>query len=128
MIFQTQNQINCLLIFIFFGIISGLISILFFLIFTIKNQKKLIKLLFESIFYSFLGVFFVFLINFLNFGHFSPTLLIGYILGYLWIKRLMQKSVVILETKWYTKVSKIYNKLKNLKKKRESKNEQPKQS
>ncbi len=101
MIFSTQNQLNCLLIFVLGGIILGFISNVFSVLFAINFQKKYIKSLFLSIFYAFLSIFFVFLINFFNFGKFSLTLLIFFLLAYLWAKTLFKKTLVILERKWY---------------------------
>ncbi len=107
MIFSTQNQLTSIIIFIFFGIVVGIISILYFIFFVNNFQKKLIKLINLTIFYAFFNIFFIILLNFFNFGIFSITLLLSYILGFCWIKKLLHKSVVILEKKWYTKINNI---------------------
>lgn len=102
MIFQTQNQLNCFFIFIFFGIITGIIFNISNLIFLKNYQKKLIKLILNTVFYSFFYIFFVFFINFFNFGNFSISLLLAYILGFTLSKRLSFKLIVLLKKKWYT--------------------------
>lgn len=112
MIFQTLNQLNCFLIFIFCGLVVGLISIIYFLIFLVNFQKKSIKTAIFTFFYAFFSIFFVFLINFFNFGKFSFVLLMSYILGFVWSNYTFKKSVVILEERWYNKISK---KLKDFK-------------
>ena len=112
MIFQTQNQLNCIFIFLFFGIAIGVFSIFYFLFFAEKIQKKLIKSLIDIVFYSFFGVFFIFLINFFNIGYFSFSLLSSYIVGYKWIKFSLKNLVVILEQKWYTRINNLLKKRK----------------
>ena len=109
MIFQTQNQIYCIFIFLFFGFISALIYYFTNLIFLIKFQKNLIKNIFFAIFYCFFSVFFIILINFFNFGNFNLTLLATYIIGFIWIKTLLSKTLVIFENKWYNKIIRIKN-------------------
>ena len=56
----------------------------------------------------FFSVFFVIFLNLFNYGIFSLTLLLFYILGFYWIVRATNKTVVIFENKWY-------NTIKNLK-------------
>ena len=104
MIFQTQNQLNCVFIFIFFGIIVGLISIFYFLFFLEKYQKNLIKILINTVFYAFFSVFFAILINYFNFGKFSIVLFVLYSIGYVWIRILSGKLVVFLQNLWYNKI------------------------
>lgn len=104
MIFQTQNQLNCFLIFIFCGIIIGLISQIYFLFFLINFQKKPTKIIFFTFFYSFFYIFYVFLLNIFNFGKFSLSLFFAYVIGFLWIKFILSKLVVILEKKWYNTI------------------------
>lgn len=111
MIFSTQHQLNCVLIFIFFGIISGLIYSFFCVLFLKKYQKKLIKLLFLSIIYSFFSIFFIFLINFFNFGKFSLTLFLSHLTGFSTTVLLLRKLVVIFEKLWYNKINEIFNRL-----------------
>ena len=126
MIFQTQNQLNCFLIFIFFGIILGIIFNFYNLIFLKNYQKKLTILILNTIFYAFFYIFFVILINFLNFGHFSTTLFFSYILGFITSKRLSFNLVVIFEKKWYTIIKLLFKKQQN--KRKPNSNEQSKKS
>lgn len=112
MIFQTQPQLNCVLIFAFFGIIIGIISNCFSIIFFKKHQKNYQKTLYNIIFYGFFSVFLIFLINLFNFGKFSFALICTYILNFLWITTLTNKLVVILEKKWYTTFNSLLNKHK----------------
>lgn len=129
MIFSTQNQLNCILIFIFCGIIIGLISSFYFLFFVNIFYKKLIKLINLTIFYIFFSVFFIILLNFLNFGEFSFSLLSSYILGFIWVKKLLRKSLVILEKKWYTMINKNFKSFRlKLRKNKDKKNEFSKES
>ena len=127
MIFQTQNQLNCLLIFIYFGIICGLVSIFYNLLFLQKYQKKLIKTTINTIFHSFFSIFFAILIFFYNLGNFSFVLFCSFVLGFILIQTLSQKSVVILEKKWYTIINNLITNLKN-KKNKGKVNEQSKKS
>ena len=101
MIFSTLNQLNCFLLFIFCGIIFGIIYSFFSIIFLKKYQKIFQKIIFEGIFYTFFSIFYVILINLYNFGKISYVLIFGYILGFLWIKKLLKNSVVFFNNKWY---------------------------
>lgn len=101
MIFSSFNQLNNILIFIFLGIILGLIYCLIEIIFLLNLQKKLKNITINSVFYIFFALFFVFLINIFNFGIFSISLLLALILGFIWIKTLCKKLVVFLKNKWY---------------------------
>lgn len=121
MIFQTQNQINCLLIFVFCGIISALFLNILKCIFFINYQKNIKKIILNVVFYSFFNIFFIFLLNFFNFGKFSFVLLSFFYSSFLVTKKLTRKSVVLIEKKCYN----IFN---NLKLKRTKQNEQSKKS
>lgn len=101
MIFSTLNQLNCFILFLFCGIILGIFYLIFSILFLKKHQKIFQKIIFEGIFYTFFSIFYVFLINFFNFGKISYVLIIGYILGFLWIKKVLQNLVVFLTNKWY---------------------------
>ena len=102
MIFSTLNQLNCFLLFIFFGLIFGFFYNLAGILFLKKYQKIFQKIIFDSVFFGFFSIFYVFLINFYNFGIFSITLILGYLIGFLWIKNLGKNLVVFLQEKWYT--------------------------
>lgn len=106
MIFSTLNQINCFILFLFFGFIFGIFFQIFSVLFLKKYQKIFQKIVFEGIFYTIFLTFLVFLLNFYNFGQFSLTLLAGYILGFLWLKKLTNNLVVFLENKWYNNIHK----------------------
>lgn len=129
MIFTSLNQLNIIFIFIFCGILIGFISSFVFIIFLKKHQKKLIKIIFDSIFYAFLSFFYVVLLNFLNFGKFSVSLLLSFIAGYKWSTTLLNKSVVFFERKCYNKFN---NKMKSFyslfKKRKKQKDEVQKHS
>lgn len=130
MIFKTNTQTSNLAIFLFAGIIIGFLSLFYFLIFVKNFNKKSIKLIIFTVFYSFFTIFFVFLINFLNFGKLSFVLLSAYTIGYIWIKQLFKKSVVILEKRWYNVLNRLSTKIKSLKNKKgkKKKYEQQKES
>ena len=119
MIFNTLSQLNLLIIFLFFGLICGFISIIYFAI-TLKNHNKnLINIILNCIFYAFLSVFYAFLINFFNFGIFSLTLVLTFSIGFVWSKKLLNKLLVILEKKCYTlykKLTKNFTKFSNRRK------------
>ena len=102
MIFATQNQIYCFLIFIFVGLIFGLIAQILNIIFLKNYQKIFVKIIFDSIFYGFFSIFLVFLLNIFNFGKFTLTLIFACLIGFLWIKKLSQNLVALFENKWYT--------------------------
>jgi len=106
MIFYSFNQLNNFLIFLFCGIILGVINIVLEIIFTLKYAKKIKNIVFYSIFYIFFAIIFIFLLNFFNFGLFSTTLLLSIILGFVWIKYVSKNLVVFLINKWYNIISK----------------------
>ena len=128
MIFQTQNQLNSLMIFSFAGIVIGLFSIIYFLFFTVIFQKKLIKNIIIAVFYAFFSIIFVILINLFNFGTFSLSLLASFISGLLLIRFSLKNLVVILEKKWYTKINNIFKKLKSNIKRKPKTNDTSKES
>jgi len=101
MIFSTTHQFNCLFVFLFFGIILGIISIIFFGLFLKKFQKKFIIYTLDGVFYTFFSIFFVILLNIFNFGKFSISLILVYLIGYIWINKACKNLVVFLENKWY---------------------------
>lgn len=118
MIFQTQNQLNCLLIFIFFGTCTGILFILYQTFFLLKFQKKFKKIIFYTIFYSFFNIFYIFLLIYFNFGEFSLVLYFSFLFGFNIIKNVLRNSFVIFEKRWYN----ILNKFSlNLKSKKETK-------
>lgn len=113
MIFSSFNQVNCFLVFLFFGIILGLIDCIISVIFLKKYQKKFIIPIFDAVFYTFFSILFVFLLNIYNFGEFSIVLVLAYILGFYWIKKQLKNLVAFLSLKWYNVVNKIRVKRKN---------------
>ena len=104
MIFSTLNQLNCFILFIFCGIIFGIIYSIFSIVFLKKYQKIFQKIIFEGIFYTFFSIFYVFLINFYNFGKISYVLILAYGVGFVWLKKVLQKLVVFLTDKWYNSI------------------------
>lgn len=113
MIFSSFNHVNCFLVFLFFGIILGFIDSLISIIFLKKYQKKFVIPIFDVIFYTIFTLLFVFLLNFYNFGEFSLTIVLAYILGFYWIKKELKNLVAFLQGKWYNVFSKIRIKRKN---------------
>lgn len=101
MIFATNNQLNCFILFIFFGLILGGIFQLLSIIFFKKYQKNWEKIVFESIFYTFFCIFFVILSNIFNFGLFSFALVLAYLIGFIWTNKLSAKLVGKIQNKWY---------------------------
>ena len=129
MIFQNQHHLNCVLIFIFFGLIVGLVSIIYFCFFALNFRKKIIKSILNAIFYAFFSTFFIFLINLFNFGHFSLTLLCLYFLGFYTARKSLKNLVVILEAKWYNSIKGFAENFKTQNTKRKLKeNDSPKKS
>ncbi len=118
MIFSTLNQFNNFLIFIIFGLIFGLIRNIFYTIFLIdknieikQNKLKFLKIcIFDTIFYGFFSVFFIFLLNFYNFGMFSFALLLAILIGYFWQNFLTKKLFAKLFKMWYNVVNKFKRK------------------
>lgn len=113
MIFSTFNQLNCFLIFIFFGALFGCFANVIFVIFLKEYQKNALKIIFDAIFYSFFAILFIFLINIFNFGKYSFVLLIAIILGFLFIQEVSKNLVVFLQNKWYNLLKKIKLKRKD---------------
>jgi len=105
MIFNSLNQIKIVLPFIFCSIIFAIIYNFFRILFTLNLGKKLKKIIFDCIFYSFLAIFFNFLLNFYNFGIFSLFLFLIFIFIFLSVSKLLNKSVVFLEKKWYNTIN-----------------------
>ena len=101
MIFGTLNQLNCFILFLFCGIILGIIYSFFSILFLKKYQKIFQKIIFEGIFCTFFAIFYVFLINFYNFGKISYVLIFIYILGILWAQKVLKNLVVFYENLWY---------------------------
>lgn len=126
MIFQTQNQLNSVLIFIFFGIVLGLVFSLINLIFLIKYLKNPIKTILNTIFYSFFGIFFAILLIFYNFGNFSLTLLTFFLIAFFISSKHTSKSLVFIEKRWYNKFRQISNQFQR--KRKTKSNEQRKKS
>ncbi len=121
MIFSTQSQLNCLLIFLFCGFICGIILSVLNIIFLKNYQKKLIKTLFDSVFCVFFCIFFIILLNFFNFGKFSIVLFLSFYLGKFWIQTLNKNLVVIFENSWYNKIKNIANQISSRFRKRNTK-------
>ena len=106
MIFSTFNQFNCFIIFLFLGLICRLIYNLFSIIF-LKNYKKIkIKIIFDLFFYIFFNFLLIFLIFYLNFGKIDFAIILAFLIGNLWVKKLTKNLVVFLEKKWYTFINK----------------------
>ena len=106
MIFFSLKQFNITLLYFFIGLICGLVLQLFEIIFLRKMQKIPIKIIFDTILYGFLCIFYVFLNNFLNFGIFSFIPIIMFVFGILTIKHQDKKIVEFFETVWYNKINK----------------------
>ena len=104
MIFSTNNQLNCFLIFLFLGILTGLIFNFFFVVFLKKHQKNIKKIIFDTIFCLFFYVFYIFLINIFNLGIFSLSLLSAFSIGFFFEKKVSFNLVVFLENKWYNTI------------------------
>ena len=112
MMFSTFNQLNCFLIFLFFGIVFGIIINLFSIIFLKKFQKIIIKCVFDCIFCIFFCIFLIFLLINFNFGKISFVLIIIFLFGFLLPKFVFKKTFVFLENKWYNLVNKFFKGLK----------------
>ncbi len=93
MIFATNNQLNCFILFLFFGILIGIIFQLIFIIIFKKNKKIWKNIIIDTIFCTIFLIVFDFLLNFYNFGKFSFVLIFAYLFGYFWIKKLSKKIV-----------------------------------
>lgn len=131
MIFSSTNQVNILFIFCSAGIASAIFFAAFSIIFLKNYLKKIKKTLFFALFYAFYYVFFIILINFFNFGKFSLSLLISYILSFKLVELLLRNLVVIFEKRWYNKFIKITNSIRSTHKRKKDnklKNENPIQS
>ena len=106
MIFFSFKQVHIALFYFFIGLICGLILQLFEIVLFKKMQKIPIKIIFDTILYGFLCIFYVFLNNFLNFGIFSFIPIIMFLFGILTIKYQTGKIVEFFETVWYNKINK----------------------
>lgn len=101
MIFSTQNQMNCFLIFVFLGINFYLFYSFFAIIFSINFGKILKKIIFDSIFYAFFAIIFIIFLILFNFGCFSLSLIFAVLIGSFWSKLTFQKSVVFFKNLCY---------------------------
>ena len=108
MIFSTLNQLNCVFVFLFFGLICGIFFIFFSIVFLLKYQKKYQKNIFFCIFSAIFIIFFAILQNIFNLGKFSLTLFCAYLIAFIWTNKLFKNLVVFLQNKWYTTVNKIF--------------------
>ena len=102
MIFLTNNQLNCFLLFLFFGILIGIIFQLIFVIILKKYKKIWQNIIIDTVFCTIFLIIFDFLLNFYNFGKLSLTLILAYLLGYFWICKLTKKTVDKCNKLWYT--------------------------
>lgn len=120
MIFSTFNQLNIFLVFLFFGIIFGLIANMFFTLNIINFSKNIKKTILNSIFYVIFAVFFVNFLIYFNFGKFSFVLLCGYVFGYLWSRNTSKNLFAFLENKWYNLINTKLRQNKNERRSKES--------
>ena len=109
MIFSTFNQLNTVFVFLFFGLICGLIFNVLNTLFLIKFSKKIKKTIFFSIIYAIFSCFFAILINIFNFGKINLVLLTTFVIGFIWLKTSTKNLFVFFENKWYTIVKKFLN-------------------
>ena len=123
MIFSTLNQTNCFICFLFFGLLTGILFNLFLIIFFVKYLKKYQKNIFFCIFFAFFIIFFAILINIFNFGKFSITLFLAYIISHFWSRKLTTNLVVFFSNKCYNVIKLIKPKKRNVNK-NESKSKQ----
>ena len=112
MIFSTQTQFDCTIIFFFFALIVAILFKFFYTIFLIKYRKIFTKNIFFCVFYSFFCIFFIFLLNFFNFGKFSLLLSLVYCSGFLFVLKVVNKTFVIFENLWYNTIKKTKHKTK----------------
>ena len=112
MIFSSNNQLNCFFVFLFFGFLCGIISQIIFAIFLKNHQNKIIKPIFDTIFYTFLTIFYTFLTIYFNFGEFSLVLLLSFLVGFFWVKNITKKMFVIFENKCYNILTKLFQRKK----------------
>lgn len=106
MMFQTQNQLNLFLIFIFLGIVFSTLFCVIKIFFSLKNRKNILKNVILAIFFAFFSIFFMFLLFFLNNGKSFVTLSLSTFCGFIWSNQSFSKIVVKLEKKWYTLINK----------------------
>ena len=109
MIFATFNQLNNCLIFIFLGFIIGYIFSIIKIIFLLNFSKNIKKNIIFSVFYMFFSCFYIFFINIFNFGLLNFVLLLCFILGFVWNKKLLNNLVVFCENKWYNIITYLKN-------------------
>ena len=106
MIFFSLNQLNSFLIFLFIGVVLGIIFCVLKIIFLFNFRKKLLKNIYFCMFFTlFFNIFIIFL-NIFNFGKFNFVLLFSYISGFVLLEKVANKSVVFFENKWYTIITK----------------------
>lgn len=113
MIFSTLNQVNCFLIFLFFGFICNFVINILSIIFLKKFKKLTINCVFDCIFTIFLCIFLIFLLINFNFGKFSIVLIITFLFGYCTTQFVFKKTFVFLENKWYNTINKFLKGLKS---------------
>ena len=120
MIFSTNNQLSIFFVFLFWGFVFGIILQIFSIALIKKYLKIYQKIIFDSIFYSFLAIFFVILLNFYNFGRLSYVLIISYILAIFLINKLSNNLVDFISLKWYNFLKAKYDMHKQLREKLKS--------
>ena len=119
MIFSTLNQLNCLFIFLFGGIVLCLMFSFLNILFLRKNEKIIKKTIFNCAFSAIFIICFSFLENIFNLGKFSFPLFLSFSLGFFWFKKLVFNLVVFLQNKWYTIIYKDKRNIKFCKQKKE---------
>lgn len=113
MIFISFNQLQILFIFIFLGLFFGLVFNIIKTIFLLNFSKNIKKTLILSVFYTIFSCFYIIFINIFNFGILNIILLLAYIFGFLWSKKLLVNLVVFYENKWYNVITKVKAKRKD---------------
>lgn len=111
MLFETLKHSYIFLGSIYFGLICGIFKIILNTLLTIKKNKILITI-FDLLFMIVFTSLFIVCLNLVNYGEFRFYLLIGYILGFIFVKKSIMFLVDFLVKKIYTGVSNLTKKIK----------------
>lgn len=101
MIFITVNQLYIFCIIVLGGMLACCINEILGVIFISKYHNKIISTFFKLIKLIITSCILIFFVGYFNYGSFSPFIIIGFLLGFIWIKLSLVKLLDFLQIKFY---------------------------
>lgn len=101
MIFFSLNQLYSFCIILFGGILCGIFNGILGVLTLRSRQKNIFNFIFKLIVSVFFSIFLIFFVHLYYFGSFSPTIILAFALGYVWIDKTLRKLLDFFEIKVY---------------------------